>query len=110
MKYELLVDSRPNEVVIALLRDRQLIELRKEPIGTKFSVGDIYLTKVKKIISGLNATFVDVGYEKDGFLHYLDLGAKFKTFQSFNQRNVSGKQTPLPRNFRHQPDLENGLY
>ena len=107
MKYELLVDSRPNEVVIALLKDRQLIELHKEPIGTKFSVGDIYLAKVKKIISGLNATFVDVGYEKDGFLHYLDLGSKFKTFQSFNQKNTAGKlNTASLRHFRHQPELE----
>ena len=61
LKYELLVDSRPNEVVIALLKDKKLIELHKEPVGTKFSVGDVFLAKVKKIITGLNATFVDVG-------------------------------------------------
>ena len=107
MKYELLVDSRPSEVVIALLINRQLIELHKEPLGTKFSVGDIYLAKVKKVISGLNATFVDVGYEKDGFLHYLDLGAKFRTFQAFNQKNTSGKlNTASLRNIKLQPELD----
>ncbi|MGC6470632.1 MAG: Rne/Rng family ribonuclease [Flavobacteriales bacterium] len=107
MKYELLVDSRPSEVVIALLKDKQLIELHKEPVGTKFSVGDIFLAKVKKIINGLNATFVDVGHEKDGFLHYLDLGAKFKTFQKFTERNLNGKlNTASLRNFKHEPELE----
>ena len=107
MKYELLVDSRPNEVVIALLRDKQLLELHKEPVGTKFSVGDIFLAKVKKIITGLNATFVDVGYEKDGFLHYLDLGVKFKTFQKFTERNIGGKlNTASLRNFKHEPEID----
>ncbi len=107
MKYELLVDSRPNEVVIALLRDKQLLELHKEPVGTKFSVGDIFLAKVKKIITGLNATFVDVGYEKDGFLHYLDLGIKFKTFQKFTERNIGGKlNTASLRNFKLEPEID----
>ena len=107
LKYELLVDSRPNEVVIALLRDKQLLELHKEPVGTKFSVGDIFLAKVKKIITGLNATFVDVGYEKDGFLHYLDLGVKFKTFQKFTERNIGGKlNTASLRNFKHEPEID----
>ena len=67
MKFDLLVDSRPNEVVIALLKDKQLIELHKEPRDNSYSVGDIYLGKVKKVVSGLNACFVDVGYDKDGF-------------------------------------------
>ncbi|MGB2458567.1 MAG: ribonuclease E/G, partial [Flavobacteriales bacterium] len=107
MKYELLVDSRPNEVVIALLKDKKLIELHKEPIGTKFSVGDIFLAKVKKIITGLNATFVDVGYERDGFLHYLDLGVKFKTFQKFTQRNLGGKlNTASLKNFKLEEEID----
>ena len=107
MKYELLVDSRPDEVVIALLKDKKLIELHKEPIGTKFSVGDIFLAKVKKIITGLNATFVDVGYERDGFLHYLDLGVKFKTFQKFTQRNLGGKlNTASLKNFKLEEEID----
>ena len=107
MKYELLVDSRPNEVVIALLKDKQLIELHKEPIGTKFSVGDVFLAKVKKIINGLNATFVDVGYEKDGFLHYLDLGVKYKSFQKFTSRNLAGKlNTASLKNFKLEEEID----
>ena len=107
MKFDLLVDSRPNEVVIALLKDKQLIELHKEPRDNSYSVGDIYLGKVKKVVSGLNACFVDVGYDKDGFLHYLDLGPKIRTFQNFVDRNMEKKlNTASLRNFKKQPEIE----
>src|SRR5690348_15120404 len=71
---ELIINSTPNEVVIALLNDKRLVELHREKNNSRFSVGDIYLGKAKKVMTGLNAAFVDVGYEKDAFLHYLDLG------------------------------------
>ena len=103
----MLVDSRPNEVVIALLKDKRLIELHKEPLGTKFAVGDIFLAKVKKIITGLNAAFVDVGYERDGFLHYLDLGVKYKTFNKFTERNLGGKlNTASLKNFKPENEID----
>ena len=76
MKFELVIDSKSTEVVIALLKEERLIELHKEKHDNNYSVGDIYLGKVKKIVPGLNAAFVGVGHEKDGFLHYLDLGAQ----------------------------------
>ena len=75
--YELVISSSPSDVVIALLKDKKLIELQKEPKNTKYAVGDIYLGKVRKVLPGLNAAFVDVGYEKDAFLHYFDLGPQF---------------------------------
>jgi ribonuclease G len=107
VKFELLVDSRPDEVVIALLKDKQLIELHKESHNSSFSVGDIYLGKIKKVVPGLNASFVDVGHERDGFLHYLDLGPKIKTYQNFLERNLGGKlSTASLRNFKRQPEIE----
>ena len=107
VKYDLLVDSRPNEVIIALLKDKQLIELHKEPNDSSYAVGDIYLAKVKKVVSGLNACFVDVGYEREGFLHYLDLGPKIRTFQNFVERNIAKKlNTASLRNFKKQPEIE----
>ena len=107
MKFEILVDSRPNEIVIALLKDKQLTELHKEPLENKFSVGDIYLGTVKKIVPGLNAAFVDVGSEKDGFLHYLDLGPKYKTFNKFLQKSITKKlNTASLKNFNLQELLE----
>lgn len=69
------MNSTPDTgVTIALLQEKQLVELSKEQINNNYAVGDIYLGRIKKIMPGLNAAFVDVGYSKDAFLHYLDLG------------------------------------
>jgi ribonuclease G len=96
---ELIIDVRASEVAIALLEDKQLVELNKEKSNVQFSVGDIYLGKVKKIMPGLNAAFVDVGYEKDAFLHYLDLGPQFRSFNKFLQiaQSKKGKVLPIPK-------------
>ena len=82
MKSELVVDVQQKDVSIALLEDSRLVSLQKENRNQAYSVGDIYLAKVKKIMPGLNAAFVDVGYEKDAFLHYLDLGPQFSSYLS----------------------------
>ena len=106
MKYDLIIDSRPSEVVIALLRDGLLIELHKEKHDNNFSVGDIYLGKVRKINPGLNASFVNVGYEKDGFLHYLDLGPQFNSYKKFTKQAINKKlNTASLKNFRKEPNL-----
>lgn len=83
MSSDLIVDVSPSEVVIALLEDKRLVELTREKTGAKFAVGDIYLGRVKKIMPSLNAAFIDVGYEKDAFLHYLDMGPQFSTLNKF---------------------------
>ena len=67
MAYELIVNSNKGEILIALLQDKKLVELHKEKSNNQFSVGDIYLGKVSRVMKGLNAAFVDVGYEKDAF-------------------------------------------
>lgn len=92
MNFELIINSTPNEVVIALLNDKRLVELHREKSNTKFSVGDIYLGKVKKVMTGLNAAFVDVGYEKDAFLHYLDLGPQANSLIKYVDAVKTGKQ------------------
>ncbi len=78
--------------MIALLNDKRLIELHREKGNLQWAVGDIYLGKAKKVMTGLNAAFVDVGYEKDAFLHYLDLGPQANSFNKFVQAARSGKQ------------------
>jgi ribonuclease G len=72
---ELIIDSAQNGSRIALLKDKNLVELHSEGGENQFKVGDIYLGTVRKIVNGLNAAFIDVGYEKDAFLHYQDLGS-----------------------------------
>ena len=83
MKSQLVIDVRPKEVLIAVLEDRRLVELRREKQNISFSVGDIYLGTVKKVMPGLNAAFVDIGHQRQAFLHYRDLGSSFLTAQSF---------------------------
>ncbi|MDB9910479.1 Rne/Rng family ribonuclease [Flavobacteriales bacterium] len=107
MKYDLIIDSRPSEVVIALLRDGLLIELHKQKHDNNFSVGDIYLGKVRKTVPGLNASFVDIGYEKDGFLHYLDLGPQFNSFKNFTRKAIDKKlNTASLKSFKKETNLE----
>lgn len=95
---DLVINATESEIIIALLENKQLVELHKEKTNKHFSVGDIYLGKVKKIMPGLNAAFVDVGYEKDAFLHYQDLGPQFATLNKFvqvaidNPKNVKSLQ------------------
>ncbi|MGN1258541.1 MAG: ribonuclease E/G, partial [Candidatus Limisoma sp.] len=85
MKSELIVDVQPGDISIALLEDGRLMSLQKEERNIKYAVGDVYLGKVKKLMPGLNAAFVDIGSDKDAFLHYLDLGSQFSSFNAFIQ-------------------------
>lgn len=95
MNKEIFINSTPNEVEIALLEDKLLVELNKEKSNNEFSVGDVYLGRVKKIMPGLNAAFVDVGYEKDAFLHYLDLGPQINSLLKFIKAAQSGQNPGL---------------
>ena len=107
MKSELIVDVRPNEVSIALLEDSRLVSLQKEARNIAYAVGDIYLAKVKKLMPGLNAAFVNVGYEKDAFLHYLDLGPRFASYDQFLAAALDDTRTQpnLSRN-KLLPDID----
>jgi ribonuclease G len=104
---DLIIDVGDSEVSLALLEDKQLIELNKEKRNIRFSVGDIYLGKVKKIMPGLNAAFINVGYERDAFLHYLDLGAQFRTAHKYYTTAIQkqGKVPPVHK-FKPEPDID----
>ncbi|MBC8319820.1 MAG: Rne/Rng family ribonuclease [Bacteroidetes bacterium] len=107
MNRELIIDSNLSEVNIALLEDKNLVELHREQINNKFTVGDVFLGKVKKIMPGLNAAFVDVGYEKDAFLHYLDLGPQIRTFNKYVKLGVLGKANLTSHEtLRREKDIE----
>lgn len=103
---ELVINSTQNGCRIALLRDKSLIEFHNEENANKFTVGDIYLGTVKKVVPGLNAAFIDIGYEKDAFLHYLDLGPQVSSLNKFTKFALTGKH---PSNdlgkFRNEPDI-----
>jgi len=94
MSKELIINALSDGVDIALLDDKKIVELHKEKDNKRFAVGDIYLGKVQKVIPSLNAAFVDVGYEKDAFLHYLDLGPQFSSLSKFTKKTIQGKLHP----------------
>ena len=91
MNKELIINAAPQAVEIALLEDKRLVELHNEKADANFAVGDLYLGKVKKLIPGLNAAFIDVGFEKDAFLHYTDLSPYVRSILKFTQIAMQDK-------------------
>ena len=109
MKSELIVDVKADEVSFALLEDSRLVSLQKESRNLAYAVGDIYLAKVKKMMPGLNAAFVNVGYEKDAFLHYLDLGPHFASYSEFMRQLLEGSDkrvVPSVSKLKLLPDID----
>lgn len=106
MNKEIIIRNQDTNIDIALVEDSQLVEFISNPKNTnQFFVGDIYLAKVKKIISGLNAVFVDLGYEKDAFLHYHDLGPQFNSLNTFLKNTLQSKQAVPFNDFEKLPDI-----
>lgn len=107
MKSELIVDVQPQEIAIALTEDDRLQEVsREQRNGDNFAVGNIYYGRVKKVMPALNAVFVDVGYEKEAFLHYLDLGAQFRTLQTYvDKARTDTRRVPQLQRTPRQPEV-----
>ena len=104
---ELIVRSSSDAVDFALLKDGKLTELHKEEDNNSFSVGDIFLAKIRKPVTGLNAAFVNVGYEKDAFLHYHDLGPQLSTMLKFVKQARSGRLKDFSlKNFPFEKDID----
>ena len=107
MEKELIIRSSSDIVDFALLKDGKLIELHKDEDDNNFSVGDVFIAKVRKSVPGLNAAFVNVGYEKDAFLHYHDLGPQLPSLLKFVKRVSTGRHTDfLLRNFQFEKDID----
>ena len=105
MSSELIINSSRDKSRIGLLKDKKLVEFHQESDETKFNVGDIYVGKVKKINKSLNAAFIDIGFEKDAFLHYLDLGPQFLSLKTF-VKNLRGKGKNTPyESFKRLDDI-----
>ncbi len=106
MTSEVFVDVQPQKISIALTEDKKLVEYQEEGVSTSFSVGNVYLAKVRKLMPGLNACFVNVGYERDAFLHYLDLGTQFNSYAKYLRQVLSDKKNLFPHEKASiQPEL-----
>ena len=107
MRSELVVNIQLNEILTALLEDTRLVSLQKETRDATYAVGNLYLAKVKKLMPGLNAAFVNVGYEKDAFLHYLDLGAHFLSYSQCVKSSLEDKRNvPNISKLKLQNDID----
>lgn len=106
MKSELVVNVQEKETSIALLEDSRLVSFQKESRNTAYAVGDIYLAKVRKLMPGLNAAFVDVGYDKDAFIHYLDLGPQYSTYSKFLEEAFDDKKKTPPNISKFPQDTD----
>ena len=107
MTSEVIIDAQQKNIAIALLEDKLLVEYQNEPREASFSVGNIYVAKVKKLMPGLNACFVDVGFERDAFLHYLDLGTQFNSYAKYLKQVQSDRKKLFPFNkASRMPDLK----
>ena len=107
MNSELLINSTGEGVRIALLEDKELVECHIEDDASQYNVGDIYLGTVKKVVPGLNAAFIDIGYEKDAFLHYLDLGPKFRSLVKYSKGLLNKKTNNYKLNdFKLEGDID----
>ena len=106
MEKELIIRSSSDQVDFALLKDGRLIELHKDEDDNNFSVGDIFIAKIRKVVPGLNAAFVNVGYDKDAFLHYHDLGPKLPSLLKFTKGVSTGKLKDFSlKNFPFEKDI-----
>jgi ribonuclease G len=106
VKKELIINSTPSEVEIAMLEGGKLVELHRQKTNTKFSVGDVFLGSIKKTMPGLNAAFVDIGHRKDAFLHYTDLGPKLRSLLKFTNGSIQNKlNTGRLEGFQLEPEI-----
>lgn len=107
MSNELFISTTQKGDRIALLSDKRLIEYHFDETEHQFQVGDIYLGTVKKVVSGLNAAFIDIGYEKDAFLHYHDLSPNINSLNAFTRDVIAKRPTNLRlKGFPIQPQID----
>jgi len=100
MKKEMVINSSPHEIRIAMLEDHELVELIVEGADAKRIVGNVYLGKVTSVKPGLQAAFIDIGMERAGFLHASDLD-----HDDSDEEDGSGGGRGGRRRHHHVPDI-----
>jgi len=105
----LIIKSLDETVEIALLEDGRLVELHHEQLDSQFTVGDIFLGRIRKLNPGLNAAFVNIGHEKDAFLHYTDLGPQLNSMIKYSNGAINGSfKTSKLDKFKREADIDKG--
>jgi ribonuclease G len=102
---ELIIHTSEGSTDVAILEDKVLTELHQERVTNQFNVGDVYLGRIKKVMPGLNAAFIDVGYEKDAFIHYTDLSPSLRSLMKYTAHAVAGSNDGTLNNFTLEPEI-----
>ncbi len=105
MKKELIINAGQTDVEIALLEDSKLVEIHRQKHNVRFNVGDIFLGRVKKLMPGLNAAFIDIGNKRDAFLHYTDLGPNLRSVLKWTKQAVAGQNSSRLDHFEFEPEI-----
>ena len=105
MNKELIISASPTNVEIALLDDDRLVEIHQQRTKANFTVGDIFVGRIRKLMPSLNAAFVDIGHRQDAFLHYTDLGPKLRSLLKFTEGSISGQQRAQLDDFNFEPEI-----
>jgi len=104
---ELIIDSNQRGVSIAWLQDSRLLELHQEEANKGFQVGDVFFGRIRKIMPGLNAAFVDIGHDKPAFIHYHDLGPNLRSLIKFTDFVKSNRvRSAILRNFTFEGQID----
>ena len=105
MNKELIISASPTNVEIAMLDNERLVEIHQQRTKANFSVGDIFVGRVRKLMPGLNAAFVDIGHRQDAFLHYTDLGPKLRSLLKYTDKSIRGEQHAMLEEFVFDPEI-----
>ncbi|HSU54466.1 MAG TPA: Rne/Rng family ribonuclease, partial [Candidatus Dormibacteraeota bacterium] len=70
---EVIINAESLETRVAVLEEGKLEEFTIERTSEERLVGSIFKGKVRNLEDGLKAAFVDIGFEKNAFLHYWDI-------------------------------------
>ncbi len=96
MAQEIIISVEKGQTQTAIVEDGELAELHVEQLNNRRTVGDIYLGRISRVVPGIRAAFVDIGQEKDAFLHYTDLDEYLKEQLSYAQDSAPDLQANPP--------------
>ncbi|WGH25259.1 MAG: ribonuclease E/G [Candidatus Shikimatogenerans bostrichidophilus] len=89
----LIINVINNYINIAILENNKLVELHNNiNINKRIYVGDIYIGKIIYIYKGMNAVFLDIGYNKYGFLNYDDIGVNYLSLKNKKIIKIKNKK------------------
>src|ERR1043165_6825255 len=93
MTKEMIISSNSHETVVAILEDDQVAEVFVERERQRGVVGNVYKGRVSKVLPGMQASFIDLGLERDGFLYVAEVIDTLEEFEKLESGDEDEKTT-----------------